>query len=106
MNEIERQTKFETDALQDGILRYCQSREYAVATDSKPVRNVVAESLKPLAEAILQKQLALKAPGSQKLPQYGEAGERCRINKALIKREFLHFLRFGGKVRAKAHSPR
>src|SRR6185295_2730372 len=48
-----------------------QSREYAVATDSKPVRNVVAKSLKPLAEAILLEQLALKAPGSQKLPRYG-----------------------------------
>src|SRR5437870_1481617 len=71
MTEIERQRKFETDALQEGILRYCQSREYAVASDSKPVRNVVAESLPPLAQAILQEQLALKAPGSQRLPRYG-----------------------------------
>jgi Autographiviridae RNA polymerase len=71
MNEIERQTKLETDALQDGILRYCQSREYARATDSKPVRSLVADSLKPLADAILQEQLALKTPGSQKLPRYG-----------------------------------
>ena len=71
MTEIERQKKLETDALQEGILRYCQSREFAQATDSKPVRNLVAEALKPLAEAILQEQLALKAPGSQKLPRYG-----------------------------------
>src|SRR4029077_9584238 len=71
MTEIERQTELEADALQDGILRYCQSREYAVAVESKPVRNLIAESLKPLAEAILQEQIALKAPGSQKLPRYG-----------------------------------
>src|SRR6476620_206555 len=71
MNEIERQKKFEADALQDGILRYCQSREYAMATDSRPVRGLVASSLQPLAEAILQEQLALKVPGSQKLPRYG-----------------------------------
>jgi hypothetical protein len=35
------------------FLRYCRSREYAQATDSKPVRNLAAEALKPLAEAIL-----------------------------------------------------
>ena len=71
MNEIERQIKFEADALQDGILRYCQTRDYALATDSKPVRDLVADALKPLAQAILQEQLALKTPGSQKLPRYG-----------------------------------
>jgi hypothetical protein len=39
MTEIERQKKLEVDAVQDGILRCCRNREYAVATDSKPVRN-------------------------------------------------------------------
>src|SRR5262245_35375243 len=73
MTEIERQTKLEADALQDGILRHCRNREYAQATDSKPVRNLVADALKPLAQAILAEQLALKAPGSQKLPRYGTA---------------------------------
>ena len=73
MREIDRQKKLETDSLQDGILRYCQSREYAKATDSKPVRNLVTALLKPLAQAILQAQLALKAPGSQKLPRFGTA---------------------------------
>src|SRR5689334_20368698 len=71
MNDIDRQKQLETDSLQNGILRYCQSREYAQVSDSKPVRNLVADALKPLAEAILQVQLALKAPGSQKLPRYG-----------------------------------
>ena len=64
MTETERQTKLEADALEDGILRYCRSREYAQAADSKPVRNL-------LADAILAEQLGLKAPGSQKLPRYG-----------------------------------
>jgi DNA-directed RNA polymerase len=71
MNEIERQKQLETDSLRNGVLRYCQSREYAQASDSKPVRNLVAEALQPLAQAILQEQFALKAPGSQKLPKYG-----------------------------------
>src|SRR5881296_2176458 len=55
MTEIDRQAKLETDAVRDGILRYCQSREYAQATDSKPVRNLVADSIKPLADAILRR---------------------------------------------------
>jgi hypothetical protein len=71
MNEIDRQKQLETDSLRNGVLRYCQSREYAHASDSRPVRNLVAEALQPLAPAILQVQLALKAPGSQKLPKYG-----------------------------------
>jgi DNA-directed RNA polymerase len=71
MTEIERQTQLEADARQDGILRFCRNREFTVATDSKPIRDLVAEALKPFAEAILQEQVALKAPGSQKLPRYG-----------------------------------
>src|SRR5215470_7825498 len=71
MNEIDRQKQLETDSLRNGVLRYCESREYAKSTGSKPVRNLMADALKPLAEAILQAQLALKAPGSQKLPKYG-----------------------------------
>src|SRR5213594_2113303 len=70
MTEIERQTKLETDSVRDGILRYCQSREYAQATDSKPVRNLVADCLKPLADAILAEQLALNSSGHRRLPRY------------------------------------
>jgi DNA-directed RNA polymerase len=73
MTEIERQKKREVDAVQDGILRYCRNREYAVATDSKPVRNLMAEALKPLADAILQEQVALKSPGRRRLPRYATA---------------------------------
>src|ERR1051326_9266162 len=71
MNDIDRQKQIETDSVRNGILRYCQSREYAQASDSKPVRHLVAEALQPLAQAILEVQLDLKAPGSQKLPKYG-----------------------------------
>src|SRR4029077_2411154 len=71
MNKIDRQKQLETDSLQNGVLRFSESGEYAKASDSKPVRNLMADALKPLAEAILQAQLALKAPGSQKLPRYG-----------------------------------
>jgi len=70
MNDIDRKKKLETDAVRDGILRYCQSREYAQTTDSKPVRNLVAAALKPLAEAILAEQLALKSSGHRRLPRY------------------------------------
>src|SRR5881409_648766 len=70
MTEIERQTRLETDSVRDGILRYCQSREYAQATDSKPVRNLVADCLKPLADAILAEQLALNSSGHRRLPRY------------------------------------
>src|SRR5262245_26835468 len=70
MTEIERQTKLEVDAVQEGILRYCRGREYSVATDSKPVRDLVADALTPLADAILEEQLALKSPGLRRLPRY------------------------------------
>jgi DNA-directed RNA polymerase len=73
MTEIERQKKREVDAIQDGILRYCRNREYAVATDSKPVRNVMADALKPFADAIFQEQVALKSPGRRRLPRYATA---------------------------------
>jgi hypothetical protein len=73
MTEIERQKKLEVDAVQDGILRYCRNREYAVATDSKPVRNPMAEALKPLSDAILQEQLVLKSPGRTRLPRHATA---------------------------------
>jgi DNA-directed RNA polymerase len=73
MTEIERQRKLEVDAVQDGILRYCRNREYAVATDSKPVRNLMTEALKPLSDAIFQEQVALKSPGRGRLPRYATA---------------------------------
>src|SRR5690242_18535119 len=70
MTEIERQKRREVDAVQDGILRYCRNREYAVATDSKPVRILIGEAIQLLAAAILQEQVALKSPGRRRLPRY------------------------------------
>src|SRR5262249_40913306 len=71
VNDIHRQVKLEADAIHDGVLRYSQSREYQLATDSKPGRDLVGNSLKPLADAILEEQLALKTSERQKLPNYG-----------------------------------
>src|SRR5213593_2879611 len=70
LNDIDWKKKLETDSLPDGILRYCQSREYAQATDSKPVRNLAADALKPLADVILAEQLALNSSGHRRLPRY------------------------------------
>ena len=64
VTDIDRQMKLE--AVQDGPLRYAQSREYQLATDSKPVHDLIGHSLKPLADAILAEQLDLKT--RQKLP--------------------------------------
>ena len=71
MKDTDRQVKLEIDAIHDGIIRYSQSREYQNATDSKPVRDLVGNSLKPLADAILREQHALKTSQRQKLPKYG-----------------------------------
>src|SRR5262249_41931182 len=48
-------------------------REYQLATDSRPVRDLMAECLKPLADAILAEQLFLKNVQSQKLPKWATA---------------------------------
>lgn len=71
VNDIERQMKLEADAVHDGLLRYAQSYEYQLATDSKPVRDLLGHCLKPLAEAIRAEQLELKTSQRQKLPKYG-----------------------------------
>jgi DNA-directed RNA polymerase len=71
IKDIDRQVKLEIDAIHDGVIRYSQSREYQHATDSKPIRDLVGNSLKPLADAILREQLDLKTSQRQKLPKYG-----------------------------------
>src|SRR5438552_651348 len=71
LSDIERQIKLEADAIHDGIVRYAQSREYQLATDSKPVRDLVGSALKALADAILAEQSSLKTSQRQKLPKYG-----------------------------------
>jgi hypothetical protein len=71
MNDLDRQIKLEADAIQDGIVRYSQNRKYQVASDTKPVRDLVCNCLKPLADAILEEQLTLKTSQRQRLPNYG-----------------------------------
>ena len=60
VKDIDRQMKLEADAVHDGLLRYAQSYEYQLATDSKPVRDLLGHCLKPLANAIRAEQLELK----------------------------------------------
>ena len=53
MNGLDRQVKLEADGIHDGSLRYFQSREYLLASDTMPARDPVRISLKLLAEALL-----------------------------------------------------
>src|SRR5438132_9988195 len=71
--DLERQIKLEADAVQDGIARLIQRRKYQLATDTKPVRDLMANAWESLVKAILQEQLALKSSERQKLPKYGAA---------------------------------
>src|SRR5437667_8394747 len=69
-NDIERQKKLEADAVRDGLLQYAKSYEYHLATDSKPVRDVLGRCLKPLADVIRAEELKLKTSQGQKLEKY------------------------------------
>jgi DNA-directed RNA polymerase len=71
MNDIERQIKLEADAVHDGFLRCDKSAKYQLATDLKPVRDLVGNALKSLTDAILAEQLDLKTSRRQMLPKYG-----------------------------------
>src|SRR5713226_7029627 len=67
MSDIERQIKLEADARYEGMLRFAKNREYRLATDLKPVRDLLANSLESLWKAILQHQMELKTPQYKKL---------------------------------------
>src|ERR1700733_7718347 len=69
-NDIERQKKLEADSVRDGLLRWAKSYEYHMATDAKPVRDVLGHCLKPLADVIRAEQLKLKTSQGQKLEKY------------------------------------
>jgi hypothetical protein len=71
MNGIERQIRLEADAVRDGNLRCAKSREYQLATDLRPARDLVGNCLESLAEVILQLQIDLKTPQYRKLPNWG-----------------------------------
>ncbi len=73
MDDLERQIKLEADAVQDGVARLIQRRKYQLATDTRPVRDLMANAWESLVKAILQEQLALKSSERQKLPKYGAA---------------------------------
>ena len=69
-NDIERQKELEANSVRDGLLRYAKSYEYHSATDSKPVRDLLADCLNPLADVIREEQLKLKTSQGQKLEKY------------------------------------
>jgi DNA-directed RNA polymerase len=73
MNDIERQITRETDGVRYGLLRHAKSREYQLATDFKPTKDLVANCLDSLAQAILDVQIELKTSGDRKLPVWGTA---------------------------------
>src|SRR5947209_12681059 len=68
--DIELQKKLEADAVHDGLLRYAKSYEYHSATDSKPVRDLLAHCLNPLVDVIRAEQHQLKTSQGQKLEKY------------------------------------
>src|ERR1700722_4309852 len=71
MNDIERQKQIETDAIRDGCLRWCRETEYQLATDTKPVRSLLGNSLKAFADVIrAEQQAVLKSTRGKKLPKY------------------------------------
>ena len=71
VNDIERQKERETDAVRDGCVRWCQNTEFQLATDTKPVRNLMGQALNSLADAIQSVQNEIKASRGAKLPKYG-----------------------------------
>jgi DNA-directed RNA polymerase len=73
MSDIERQIRRETDAVENGRLRRSKNREYQLATDFKPAKDLVANCLHSLSQAILDLQMKLKTSEYRKLPAWGTA---------------------------------
>src|SRR5882672_8224497 len=67
MSDIERQIKLEADARYEGMLRYAKNREYQLATDLKPARDLLSNSVDSLSDAILQHQMELRTSRYKKL---------------------------------------
>ena len=78
MNDIERQIRLETDAVRESNVRHAKNRKYQLATDLKPVRDLLANSLESLWEAILQHQMELRTSQYKKLPKYATAFSSLR----------------------------
>ena len=73
MSDIERQIRRETNAVENGRLRHAKSREFQLATDFKPAKDLVSNCLESLAQAILDLQMKLKTSEYRKLPAWGTA---------------------------------
>ena len=59
--------------MRDGKLRCAKSREYQLATDLRPARDLVGNCLDSLSGAILDVEMRLKASEDRKLPSWGTA---------------------------------
>jgi len=84
MNDIERQIKLEADARHDGVLRYAKSREYQLATDLKPAKDLVANALSSLGDPILQEQMGLNTSQRRRLPEWATALASIRHDKLAL----------------------
>ena len=70
MSDIERQIERESNAVRDALIRL---DDYKLATDLKPVNDLMAGSLDSLADAILRVQIDLTAADGQRLLCWGAA---------------------------------
>src|SRR5580658_7135008 len=70
MKNIERQIQLEADAVEKGVEKFFKGRRFQLATDFKPTRDLVANSLEPLAERILGEQSVIRYSQSGKPPKY------------------------------------
>src|SRR2546423_6119530 len=73
MNDVERQIEREANSVQEGLLRCAKTGKYQLATDLKPVNDLLRNALDSLMDAILSEQIALKTGQNRKLPNYGTA---------------------------------
>jgi DNA-directed RNA polymerase len=71
--DIERQIEREANAVQDGAIRYFRTHDKELATDTKPIMDLVRKCLEGLMAAILLEQCLLAAPNKAKLPSYAIA---------------------------------
>jgi hypothetical protein len=51
MKDIERQIRLETDAVREGTFRHAKNREYQLATDLRPIRDLAGNCMDSLSAA-------------------------------------------------------
>ncbi|HEY2382727.1 MAG TPA: DNA-directed RNA polymerase, partial [Terriglobia bacterium] len=71
MNDIERQIRFETNMVYDASLRHAKNRDFQLATDFRPAKDLVGNCLDSLSSAIRELQMQLQTSEYRKLPIWG-----------------------------------